>query len=125
MLRVLCVDDDRISSLLFAETCRCAGGAEVETVETAAEALELVRSWTPDLLVIDLHLPDLSGYLLLPALRHPVGGAAPAFLCTADEAAWVEQPARAAGFDGCWPKPVPLPLVRAALDHRRRTIASA
>ena len=58
MVRVLYVDDDRINSLLFVETCRVAGGAEVETAATAGEALELVQTWAPDLLVIDLHLPD-------------------------------------------------------------------
>lgn len=42
MVRVLYVDDDRINSLLFVETCRVAGGAEVETAATAGEALELV-----------------------------------------------------------------------------------
>ena len=120
LVRVLYVDDDRINSLLFTEACRFAGDTEVETAETGAEALELVRSWTPDLLVIDLHLPDLSGYQLLPALRRQLGTAAAAFLCTADEAPLVEQPAREAGFDGCWPKPVPLQAVLAALDHCRR-----
>jgi len=124
MVRVLFVDDDRINALLFAETCRFAGGAEVETAESAAEAQELVRSWTPDLLVIDMHLPDLSGYQLLPALRRQLGPAAPAFLCTADEAARVEQPARDAGFDGCWSKPVGLPVVQAALDHCRRKVTA-
>lgn len=121
MLRVLYVDDDRISSLLFVETCRVVGGVEVETAASAGEALDLVQTWAPDLLVIDLHLPDGSGYELLPALRHRQGTPTPAYLCTADEALLVEQPARAAGFDGCWPKPVHLPDVMAALARCRPT----
>lgn len=119
MVRVLYVDDDRINSLLFVETCRVAGGAEVETAATAGEALELVQAWAPDLLVIDLHLPDGNGYELLPALRSRLGTQPPAFLCTADEAPLVEAPARAAGFEGCWPKPVHLPDVMAALARCR------
>ncbi len=56
--------------LLFVETCRYAGSVEVETARLAAPtALEVVRRWTPDMLVIDLHLPDIIGYELLPALR--------------------------------------------------------
>ncbi|HSQ71155.1 MAG TPA: response regulator [Rubrivivax sp.] len=125
MVRVLYVDDCRINGLLFAELCRCAGEVEVETVDTAAGALELVRDWAPDLLVIDLHLPDLSGYELLPALRRELGTPAPAFLCTADEAPRVEQPAREAGFDGCWTKPVELPVVLSALARFRRAAAPA
>jgi len=119
VLRVLYVDDDRVNSLLFVETCRVAGGVEVETAATATEALDLVQAWAPDLLVIDLHLPDGSGYELLPALRNRLSAPAPAYLCTADEPSLVEEPARAAGFDGCWPKPVHLPEVMAALARCR------
>jgi CheY-like chemotaxis protein len=122
MLRVLYVDDDRVNSLLFVEACRFAGGVEVETAATAAQALELVRHWTPELLVIDLHLPDLDGYQLLPALRSRLSARPTAYLCTADDAQVIEGPARAAGFDGCWSKPVDLTAVLAVLapDGRAR-----
>ena len=118
-MRVLYVDDDRINALLFIETCRFAGGVEVETAGSGAEALEMVAEFVPQLLVIDLHLPDTTGYLLLPALRIRAGAPAlPAFLCTADEPELVTEPARRAGFDGCWTKPVDLNLVLAELARR-------
>jgi len=123
MLRVLYVDDDRVNSLLFVEACRFAGGVEVETAATAAQALELVRHWTPELLVIDLHLPDLDGYQLLHALRSCLDARPPAYLCTADEALLVEGPARAAGFDGCWSKPVDLSAVLAVLARQGSAVA--
>ena len=108
-MRVLYVDDDRINTLLFVETCRHAAGVEVETALTGAEALELAPRWQPELLVIDLHLPDTTGYELLPALRRQLAAPAlPAYLCTADDGDRVAAPARAAGFDGCWAKPVDL-----------------
>ena len=44
--------------------------------------------------------------------------ARPAFLCTADEMPLVEQPAREAGFTGCWTKPVALDQVLAELQRR-------
>lgn len=118
-MRVLYIDDDRINSLLFVETCRLAGGVDVETAATGAEALELAPRWQPDLLVIDLHLPDTTGYDLLPALRQALHDPRmPAFLCTADDAPLVEQPAREAGFTGCWTKPVELHKVLAELSAR-------
>ena len=119
-MRVLYVDDDRVNALLFTETCRVAGpGIQVETAGSGAEALVLAPQWRPDLLVIDLHLPDMLGYALLPQLRAALARPAlPAFLCTADEADEVAQPARVAGFDGCWTKPVELPLVLAELTRR-------
>lgn len=118
-MRVLYVDDDRINALLFVETCRFAPGVELETAASGAEALELVQRWAPELLVIDLHLPDTNGYELLAALRGSLGApGVPAFLCTADEAQWVEQPAREAGFTGCWTKPVVLQVVLDELSRR-------
>lgn len=119
-MRVLYVDDDRINTLLFVETCRLAPGIEVESALTGAEAMETAARWAPHLLVIDLHLPDTDGFALLPRLREAAGDAQlPAILCTADEAALVARPAHAAGFDGCWTKPVELPQVLAELARRQ------
>ena len=118
-MKVLYIDDDRINTLLFVETCRFARGVEVETAATGAEALEVALRWRPDLLVIDLHLPDITGYDLLPALRQALSAPLlPALLCTADEAPLVEQPAREAGFAGCWTKPVELQQVLNELNRR-------
>ena len=118
-MNVLYVDDDRINTLLFVETCRFARGVEVETAGTGAEALEVASRWRPDWLVIDLHHPDITGYDLLPALRQSLSAPLlPALLCTADEAPLVEQPAREAGFAGCWTKPVDLQQVLNELNRR-------
>lgn len=122
-MRVLYVDDDPVNSLLFVETCRFGRGIEVEVAATAAQALELVGRWTPELLVIDLHLPDLDGYQLLSALRSRLNARPPAYLCTAEEAHLVEGPARAAGFDGCWCKPVDLTAMLAVLSREGRAAA--
>ena len=118
-MHVLYIDDDRINTLLFVEACRFAGGVKTETASSGAEAMDLVQRWVPDLLVIDLHLPDTNGYALLPALRAQLKAPTlPAFLCTAEEASLVAEPARRAGFEGCWAKPVDLPLILAELARR-------
>ena len=111
-MRVLYVDDDRINTLLFEETCRVAGDIELRCAASGGEALELTAQFQPELLVVDLHLPDVTGFALLPSLRKCLGsGAAPAFLCTADEPSLVADDAKASGFDGCWTKPVDLATV--------------
>ena len=118
-MRVLYVDDDRVNTLLFAETCRFAPGVEIRTALNGAQALDVAPDWKPDLLVIDLHLPDTDGYLLLAALRRCLQSPAlPAFLCTADEGQRVIGPAAEAGFDGCWTKPVDLSEVLRELSRR-------
>jgi CheY-like chemotaxis protein len=129
-MRVLYVDDDRIQTLLFTETCRAAGLTDVEVAGDGAEALQGLRDWAPwrpDLLVLDLHLPDTDGLRLLPALRAALAPAAaahtatpahpPAILCTADEPRLVAAAARAAGFDDCWTKPVTTTLLQRAVQR--------
>lgn len=124
-MRVLYIDDDRINALLFAETCRMAGHVEIETAGSGAEALELAASWRPQLLVIDLHLPDTTGCELLPALRQCLQQPRlPAVLCTADDAADVQSRAQAAGFDACWPKPVDLQQVLSGLARYSQVFKS-
>ena len=120
-MRVLYVDDDRINILLFEETCRVAGGIEVSSALTGAEALELAAETRPEVLVIDLHLPDTTGDALLPELRRLPGLAAvPAFLCTADDPRLTATRASASGFTGCWGKPVDLHALIAELGRLRR-----
>jgi CheY-like chemotaxis protein len=125
-MRVLYVDDDRVNALLFSEACRFASGVIVETADSGEEALEIAAQWRPDFLVIDLHLPDMLGYALLPQLRQRLNvPTLPAFLCTADAASEVAESARQAGFDGCWTKPVDLQTMLKELANRSIPRATA
>ncbi len=115
-LRLVCVDDDRVNALLFEQVCLQVGGLEIRCAETGAEAEVLVAEWRPDLLVIDLHLPDTDGFALLPRLREASGAPAPrAVLYTAEDPADVATRAARAGFDQTWSKPVEIDELRAAL----------
>jgi signal transduction histidine kinase/DNA-binding response OmpR family regulator/CHASE3 domain sensor protein len=67
MHRVLVVEDDPVQRDAVA---RLLGSSDVETVtaSTAAECLALLRDDTFDCMVLDLSLPDASGYSLLETL---------------------------------------------------------
>jgi CheY-like chemotaxis protein len=120
-LRLLYVEDNRICALLFEEAMRLQAFVEVRLAEDSAEALDLVRDWRPDVLVLDAHLPDMDGYALLDLLRREAGlSLVPAFMCSAD--ALPEDVARAsrAGFAGYWEKPIDVARV---MDDLARALA--
>lgn len=106
-MHLLYVDDDRINLMLFENACAALPGLQLSTAASGAEALEVARDQAPQLLVIDLHLPDVDGPALLERLRREAAlHEVPAFLCSADEGPAVRRIAADAGFAGCWTKPV-------------------
>jgi CheY-like chemotaxis protein len=120
-MRLLYVDDDRINTFLFEETCRLSPGLEVRCAHTGQDGLDQAREFRPDVLVIDLHLPDTDGYALLAELRALDGLAErPAYLCSAEMPDVIAEPAAQAGFTGVWNKPVSLQDMLADLARLQR-----
>lgn len=120
-MRVLYVEDNRINALLFEEALKLAEGFELRIAEDGAQALDIARDWTPDVLVIDAHLPDTTGLELLPRLRSLPGLATtPAYVCSADTLPEDESAAREGGFDGYWAKPIDIPRLLSDLATLRR-----
>jgi len=67
--RILLVDDDE--ALLIALAARLSdGGYDVRTARDGFEALAVMREGTPDLLVSDLKMPNMSGFELFSVVRH-------------------------------------------------------
>ncbi|HTP49925.1 MAG TPA: response regulator [Anaeromyxobacteraceae bacterium] len=67
--RILVVDDDPAIRLVYRETL-AAHGHEVLEAESCREAVRVVRERKPQLLVIDVSLPDGDGFSLLESLAH-------------------------------------------------------
>jgi DNA-binding NtrC family response regulator len=65
---LLVVDDDASILLTFRKAFR-EPAVSVLTAETATQALEVARQRHPDVIVLDIHLPDMSGLELLRRLR--------------------------------------------------------
>jgi two-component system, OmpR family, response regulator len=116
-MHVLCVEDDRVNRLLLELVLQQIDGLTVDCAETGAEALALAASQSPDLLIVDLHLPDTDGLALLPRLRQAACRPdLPALLCTAELPADVLTRATEAGYFQTWGKPVTVEQVRATLS---------
>ncbi|MFE0022876.1 response regulator [Amycolatopsis sp. NPDC059021] len=70
MIRTLIVDDDfRVAGVHAGFVEEVAGFAVVGTAHTAAEARARVRELSPDLVLLDVYLPDESGLSVLPELQ--------------------------------------------------------
>jgi two-component system OmpR family response regulator len=115
-MRLLYVEDNRLNALLFEEMLHSFPEIELRVAEEGRQALELAASWHPDVLVLDAHLPDISGIELLPRMRALPGlETVPAYMCSADTSPEDIASARRAGFDDYWVKPVNIHLVVEAL----------
>lgn len=68
MSRILIVEDDRALRRALAINLR-ARRYDVDVAETGAEALRLAAAQQPDLVVLDLGLPDMDGLDVLAGLR--------------------------------------------------------
>ncbi len=69
-MKVLLVEDHQLVSQ-FVEECmeQRWPEAEVINVRTGQEGLDKIRSEDPDAIILDIHLPDISGLELLKTLR--------------------------------------------------------
>ncbi|MGV9564135.1 response regulator [Streptomyces sp. NPDC003480] len=86
MIRILVVDDDfRVGQIHSEYVHRVEGFQVVGEAATVAEALAAVRSLQPDLMLLDVFLPDGSGLDILRQLSQDQGDARPdALMITAD-----------------------------------------
>ena len=67
-MRVLLVEDD-ITAARGISLMLKSGGAVVDQADTGEEALELVRHYDYDIVVLDLMLPDMEGYDVVRRMR--------------------------------------------------------
>ena len=85
-MRILAVDDEPLNIELLDAVLRDAGFTDVETTTSPAEALRNCAADTPDLLLLDLHMPGTDGFEVMdtlgPAIRTDAGP--PVLVLTAD-----------------------------------------
>ena len=67
--RVLVVDDDQDFRQFSLETLELAGDFEVKEAVNGIEAALITGSWKPDIILLDLHMPQMNGYEFIDQLR--------------------------------------------------------
>ena len=67
--RIMMVDDEKLNSYVVAEYLKSDGHCDLIHVDNPLQALELATRSRPDVMLLDLHMPKLSGLKLLEQLR--------------------------------------------------------
>jgi len=114
---ILVVEDDLDTCELYEKTLRAAG-AMVRTANSVAAALTLITSERPDVILCDLHLPEVDGYgLLRELLADPDLAAIPVIAISGSHPEIEHDRAIEAGFAKHLPKPSKLrEIVTAVAD---------
>ena len=111
---VLYVEDHPVNAVLMEALFERRPGLRLVIAETGQAALRIAQGLNPQLLLLDLQLPDCHGSDLLPLLRQLPGcGRAPAVAVTANSDFDITN----SGFVELWPKPMNLDLVLERLDR--------
>src|ERR1700742_2276367 len=117
--RVLIVDDNEDAANSLAMVLKL-GGHETASVYTAADALQRVAAFKPDVVLLDIGLPGMNGYEVaqkireLPGLRDIRLIAVTGYGRSDDR-----QRARDAGFDDHLTKPVEYAVLQRTLERAR------
>lgn len=104
--KILVVEDNELNLKLFCDLLR-AHGYEAEPVRDGREAVERARGFEPDLIVMDIQMPHITGLELIEQLKadddlKPI----PIMAVTAYAAKGDEERIRDAGAEGYVSKPI-------------------
>ncbi len=116
--RVLYVEDNPANLKLVEMIVQRHPGVELQMAPSGSLGLDLARSCRPDLLLLDIHLPDIDGYQVLARLRaDPATRSLPVVAVTAQAMPEDVKRVLAAGFDGYLAKPLDLARFDALLEQ--------
>jgi CheY-like chemotaxis protein len=107
MPRILIVDDDVTAADALASLLKSSGYGDVRVAHSGATALALAVEFVPSVALVDLDLPDMSGYEVARHLsQHPQLNAPRLIALTADSEHPGRELAREAGIERYLIKPV-------------------
>ena len=87
LAKILVVDDERFSLAVVEACLKNLGNFTVKTCHSGRDALIVAESFKPDLVILDVMMPDMTGPETLQALRaRPDTATTPAILMTATDA---------------------------------------
>ncbi|MFT4247825.1 MAG: EAL domain-containing protein [Pseudomonas sp.] len=116
--RILIVEDDRAQAL-FAQSVLHGAGMHAQVEMSAANVQRTIQDYQPDLILMDLHMPDLDGLRLTALIRqHPRHLVLPIVLLTSDPDPERRFEALDSGADDFLDKPIRPRYLIAAISNR-------
>jgi len=118
-LHILVAEDNEFSARLM-DQLLTRRGHRVRLANNGREALALAEEGVFDLLLLDIHLPELDGFGIIEAIRErerAAGGHLPVIALTARSRKQDRERCLAAGVDDFLTKPVPTTALFAAIDR--------
>ena len=114
-LRILVVDDDHDSADTLALLLEL-DGHDVQTAYDGVSAVQEVKRWKPDVVLLDIGMPDMDGHELARRIRTRAVGARPTLVALSGRGQPEDRSrSAAAGFDHHLVKPVATDAVQALL----------
>jgi len=105
--QLLYIEDNAVNVLLVEELVRSLSGLQITSETTGTEGVARAVSLLPDLILIDMQLPDFDGFEVLRRLRlEPLTAAIPCVALSANAMPEDIASALAAGFNDYWTKPI-------------------
>ena len=115
---VLYVEDNAVNAVLMEAIVGMRAHTALRIAIDGTQALRFALQERPDLLLLDLHLPDMDGFELLDTLRQYASlRDVPAVAVSAQASPHDLATARAHGFISFWTKPLDLQRALAELDQ--------
>jgi CheY-like chemotaxis protein len=125
-LRILVAEDNEFNAQLLEHLLvRC--GHSVRLASTGRQALDLAGADAFDVLLLDIHMPELDGFQVVRAIREreaAAGGHLPVIALTARSRPEDRERCLAAGMDDFLPKPVRTLDLLAALERATPAVRS-
>ena len=114
---VLYIEDEPLNALLLQEIFRLRPAWSLHVSPNGREGLAQAIAMQPDVVLIDMNLPDMHGAEVIRRLRAtPATRALRCIALSADVMAGQIEAARAAGFDDYWTKPIEVHCMLDRLD---------
>jgi PAS domain S-box-containing protein len=115
--RLLYIEDNPVNALIVRELVAQRGNLKLDEADDGASGIQSARECQPDLILVDMQLPDFDGLEVLRRLRaDPSTAAIPCIALSANAMPEDIQLALGAGFADYWTKPLDFRVFLGTLD---------